>query len=146
MSNDLREAIGIFIASITNPETSRAYSQALTRFEEVAPAELARVDETLLMPFADAMSDKATGTRDLYLSAVISFFAFLIYTKRSDSVSLDRARMIKKKLRGRQAERISNYPMKELQALIDYAKDNLRLERIGNPWQSLLALRDRALI
>jgi integrase/recombinase XerC len=146
MTNELHEAIGIFIATIANPETARAYSQALARFEKIAPAELSQVDETLLMPFADSMPDLASASKDLKMSAVISFFAFLVYTKRSDSVSLDRARMIKKKLGGRAAIRISNYPMKELQSIVDYARDNLSLPRIGNAWQTLIALRDRALI
>jgi integrase/recombinase XerC len=143
--NELHETIGIFIASIGNPETSRAYSQSLHQFEQVAPAELSQVDETLLMPFADSLEKLSNASKDLRLSAVISFFAFLIYTKRTDGISLDRARMIKKKLAGYQATRISNYPMAELQQLIDYAQDKLRLEQ-RIPWLTLLALRDRALI
>jgi integrase/recombinase XerC len=142
---DLHETIGIFIASIQNPETSKAYRQALTQFEQIAPVDLSRVDETLLMPFADSMEHLAFATRDLKLTAVISFFSFLIYSRRSEAPNLDRARLIKKKLGGRRSSPISNYPMKELQILIDYARDNLRREQ-RIPWLTLLALRDRALI
>jgi integrase/recombinase XerC len=143
---NLHEAIGIFIASIRNTETARAYSQALTHFEKIAPAELSQVNETLLMPFADSMTNVSNATKDIKLSAVISFFSFLILTRRSETVSLDRARMIAKRLRGRQASRISNYPIAELQKLVDYARGGLRLPPRGTPRQALVMLRDRALI
>jgi integrase/recombinase XerC len=142
----LHEAIGGFVATLKNAETNRCYRKALAQFEKLAPQELALVDETLLFAFDGALAGRSDATKDAYLSAVISFFRFVIYTKQSKSINLEIARMIKKNLRGRVPVRISNYPMAELQQLIDYARDNLSLPRIGNPWQSLLALRDRALI
>ena len=137
MLNDLHSVIGAFVATLKSPKTAKSYQGALLRFEQLAPPELERVDETLLIAFSDTLSDKAAATRELYLSAVVSFFAYLIYTRQSETVSLDRARLILKKLRGRTATRFSNYPMQDLQTFLNYAQSLTA---------SILELRDRALI
>lgn len=136
MSN-LHSAIGAFVATIRNPRTARAYSDALVRFEKIAPSELAAVDETLLAPFMKILDGYSIATKQLNLGAVIQFFAFLIYARMSDNVSLDRARLIKRKLIGRNPKRISNYNMRDVEALVTYAQTLTA---------SLLDLRDRALI
>ena len=141
MSN-LHDAIGAYVASIPNPKTAKSYSRALVGFEKIAPAELDRVNETYLMPYADTMTGKAIASKQIYFSAVISFFAFLIYTRQSEAVNLDRARMIKHKLIGR-TSRISNYNTQELQALVDYAKG---LDGRARGTCGMENLRDRALI
>lgn len=141
---NLHDAIGAFIASIKNPQTAESYSRALSLFERIAPADLARVDETYLIPYLDTMGGKAAATKNLRLSAVISFFAFLIYTKQSGAVSLDRARMLKTKLIGRDSKRISNYPIKDLQTLVAYVKGLKPANRVSPRGAELL--RDRALI
>jgi len=139
---NLHEAIGAFVTTIPNPSTARVYRDALFNFEQIAPSELARVDETYLLPYADTMSGKAIASKQLYLQAVISFFAFLIYTRQSECVNLDRAKLIKQKLIGRNT-RISNYNMQDLQTLIDYARG---LNGRARGTCGMENLRDRALI
>lgn len=147
----LHSAIGGFIATIRNPRTAKTYSSALAQFEQIAPVELAGVDETLLVPFADAMDGRSIASIQLYLSAVISFFAFLIYTRQGAPVSLDRARLVKQKLIGRNPKRISSYNMQDLQVLVDYARGLNRQPTHDKQGRfrgcSVLEnLRDRALI
>jgi site-specific recombinase XerD len=151
MPNDLHSAIGAFIATIRNPQTAKAYARALAHFEQTAPSELSRVDETSLPPFANTLTGLSAASIQLYLNGVISFFAFLVVTKQSETVSLDRARLVKRKLIGRPPKRISNYPMQELQTLVDYAKGLNRQPSYDDRGRFrgccvLEDLRDRALI
>lgn len=141
--NTLHEAIGAFIASIENPQTARAYQEGLTRFEKVAPVELSRLDETYLHPFMDQLSGYSIATKQINLSAVTSFFAFLVLTKASTAIRLDRAKLIKRKLIGRSPKRISNYNMNDLQTLVEYAKG---LDGCARGTCGMENLRDRALI
>jgi integrase/recombinase XerC len=138
----LHEAIGAFIVTIQNAQTARSYRDGLARFEQIAPAELARVDETYLTPFSETLEGYSIATKQINLNAVTSFFAFLILNKHSEAVSLDRARQVKRKLLGRNPKRISNYNMSDLQRLVDYAKSLTAQGR----WDDLETLRDRALI
>jgi len=135
--NDLHEAIGAFIATLKSPKTAKSYQVSLLEFEQIAPAELSRVDETLLMPFHESFSGKAEATKQIRMNAVVSFFRYLVFTKQGPAVNLEMARLINRTLRGRAATRFSNYPMQDLQTFIDYA-ESLTL--------NILGLRDRALI
>jgi integrase/recombinase XerC len=139
----LHSAIGAFVATIANPRTARAYSDALIGFEQIAPAELARVDETYLLPFMETLDGYSIATQQIKLSAVTSFFAFLVYAKISMSISLDRAKLIKQKLIGRTPKRISNYNMSDLQALVEYVKG---LDGRSRGTCGMENLRDKALI
>jgi integrase/recombinase XerC len=143
MANDLHSVIGIFIASITNAQTAKAYREGLTRFEVIAPADLSRVDETYLTSFADTLQGKSFATRQLYLNAAISFFVFLVYSKSGAPVNLDMARLIKRKLLGRPSKRISNYNMSDVQTLINYVRG---LTGSARGCRGLENLRDKALI
>src|SRR5687767_10316017 len=133
----LHDAIGGFIPTLKSPKTAKSYLWCLERFEKIAPADLASIDETLLIAFHESLSGKSEATKAMHMVAVTSFFAYLVYTKQTTVIDLDMARLIKKKLRGHAGKRISNYSMQDIQTVIDYA-ESLTYTNLN--------LRDRALI
>lgn len=146
MASELHNATLAFVGTIRNARTAQAYARALSAFEQVAPSDLACLDESYLMPFMETMSGYSIATKQLRLGAVISFFAHLIYTQQKTAVSLDRARLIRQKLIGRNPKRISNYSMADLQALIDYARGLTGDTRDSWGRDRRCCFRDRALI
>lgn len=120
------------------------YTKSLEKHNITSSAPVSVIPEGSLMWLIADLKASATNTERLYLTAVLSFFDFLI-GERLVELNLPRLRLMVKQRARRPGIRLPQFPRDMIESVLDYA-EKLNTAPSEDPEDRLRNLRDRAFL
>jgi len=120
------------------------YAQSLKKHKLDDSTPVSILTEETLLWFVSELKSRSTNTERLYLTAVLSFFEYLV-AERLTELNLPRLRLLVKQRARRPGIRLPQFPRDMIESVLEYA-ETLKLAPAEKEVEHLRNLRDRAFL
>ena len=155
MDKSITDAINDYIRSVQlarSPRTAATYRNALNFYritllqKKIDPdsTSIRNLSEDSVLWLTNALKNHAATTERLYLTALTSFFEFLV-SERLVEINLPRVRLLIQQRARKPGLRLPQFPASQIDQMLEKA-DLLLSKPCDNPAEHLVNLRDRAFL